>query len=256
VVSNNSVVDGSGGGIYSDGGTVSVTTSTIHGNHANGGSGGGINASGDWLLVDHSTVDGNTATGDGGGIYATTKDTGTNAGSIGNDGSFILDSTIGNNSAQSFGGGVAFESTGALTVISTTIAMNNAQYGGGVYQTSTGTVELGNTILAGNVALSIPNGPDAYGTFTDLGHNLIGISDGSTGFTVSTLVGSGIAPVLAKLSPLGLHGGTTATYALLPGSLALHSGDVSLDNTYGITTDQAGNPRFTGGLVDIGSLES
>ena len=43
-----------------------------------------------------------------------------------------------------------------------------------------GTVTLGNTIVAGNTATT--SGPDALGTFASQGNNLIGETDGSSGW--------------------------------------------------------------------------
>ena len=46
------------------------------------------------------------------------------------------------------------------------------------------TVHLGNTIVAGNTAST--SGPDVNGTFTSEGNNLIGKTDGSTGWVAPT----------------------------------------------------------------------
>ena len=70
---SNSVVSGQsfGNGIFNFG-TLIVTKSTINDNStAGGGNGGGINNDGGTVTLTNSTVSGNTAGGDGGGIYST-----------------------------------------------------------------------------------------------------------------------------------------------------------------------------------------
>ena len=99
------------------------------------------------------------------------------------------------------------------------------------------------TIIATNTTALAANGPDAFGAFTDSGSNLIGESDGSTGFgaglTPSTLVGTSLSPIDPLLRPLGFYGGPTMTMALKAGSPAIAAGTP----VSGITTDQRGVAR-------------
>jgi hypothetical protein len=86
-------------------------------------------------------------------------------------------------------------------------------------------VKTRNTIIAGNSASS--NGPDVQGPFTSQGYNLIGKSDGSSGFTNGTngdQVGTSGSPLDPMLGPLQDNGGPTQTHALLAGSPALDAG--------------------------------
>jgi hypothetical protein len=90
------------------------------------------------------------------------------------------------------------------------------------------------------------------GTFLSLGHNLIGVTNGSSGFSSSgDRVGSAAAPLDPKLGPLANNGGPTLTMALLLGSPAIDAGDPSVAPS----TDQRGINRPIGPAPDIGAFE-
>lgn len=99
---------------------------------------------------------------------------------------------------------------------------------------------------------------DVSGYFLSRGHNFVGISDGSSGFTNNAhndLVGSGSAmdPMLNGLSD---NGGPVYTCALQPGSPALDAGDDSLlGSPWFLASDARGYPRKLGAHVDIGAYE-
>ena len=124
--------------------------------------------------------------------------------------------------------------------------------GGGI-DNGDGTVTIGNTIVAVNTATA--GGPDALGGFATQGNNLIGQTDGSSGWTGSDLTGTGAEPLNPLLAPLGDYDGPTQTAALLPGSPAIDAGNNALIPA-GVTTDQRGLPRNVNGVVDIGAFES
>ena len=88
------------------------------------------------------------------------------------------------------------------------------------------------------------------GTIASQGNNLIGETDGSSGWVGSDLTGTIASPLDPLLAPLGDYGGPTQTMALLPGSPAIGAGIVGA----GITTDQRGVPR--GSVVDIGAFQA
>jgi hypothetical protein len=246
---------GDGGGIWSSGSTLTVTNCFINGNSA-GGIGGGIAASnGGTLNLIGSTVSGNTGTGPFGGGIA-------NFGSLAN----IVNSTISGNSALNggSGGGIANSNSGSMNLTNSTVSGNNAQSGGGIYSDS-GNVVVKNTIVARNSANG--SGPDASGTFVSDGFNLIGKTDGSTGFGVATdLTGSVSSPLDPGLDPMGLqyNGGLTKTIRLNLGSAALDKG-TSSGLTGMLFGDQRGFPRTYddpaianaagGDGTDIGALE-
>ena len=75
MVSSNRAVGGSGGGIYNNGGTITVTGSIISRNMATGLSsvGGGIFSVGT-MTISHSTISDNTAAISGGGIIGCRDD--------------------------------------------------------------------------------------------------------------------------------------------------------------------------------------
>jgi hypothetical protein len=95
-------------------------------------------------------------------------------------------------------------------------------------------------------------GPDVYGTFNSLGHNLIGAANDSSGFSgPGDLVGSTALPLDPRVAPVANNGGPTPTMALLPGSPAIDAGNTSLAPM----TDQRGFPRPAGLAADIGAYE-
>ena len=172
-----------GGGILNND-TLTLTNSTLTGNHA-GGNGGAILNTGT-LSVTNSTFSGNDATS-GGGIF--------------NDGTLtVTNSTLNGNSV-----------TGSGTS------------GGGGLGLHTGTAALTNTIIAGNTAAgSAPDDIDGPLAVTSGANNLIGNVGTSGGLTDQT--NGNIVGHSALLVALGDHGGTTQTIALLPGSPALGGG--------------------------------
>jgi hypothetical protein len=160
---------------------------------------------------------------------------------------------VGNTAAGTgLGGGGIFRYTGSLALTSCTLTGNSApQGGGGIASYSTpGPVQLVNTIVAGN---SGGGSPDVQGAFASLGHNLIGATDGGTGWVPSDLTGTAANPLDPVLGPLQDNGGPTQTMALLPGSPALDAGD----NAYAPQWDQRGPgfPRIVGGIIDLGAFE-
>ena len=238
-----------GGAIHNDG-TLTVSFSTLSGNTAIAAGGGIFN--GRALIISSSTLVGNIAGSNaGGGIYSNNYSSGPLT---------VINSTFFGNSAPHSDGGGIF-AINPLTVISSTFSGNSANGGGGISApTSPWTCQ--NTIIAGNRAMV---GPDVYLPYnppvTSLGHNLVGVTDGSSGWTGTDLTGTSAAPLDPKLGPLANNGGPTQTMALLPGSPAIDAGDNSLAvDAQGnpLTTDQRGPgfPRIVNGTVDIGAFES
>jgi hypothetical protein len=243
-ISGNSAVNG-GGVSNSDTGTVNVTNSAISNNSASSGGGGIVNEGGCTLNVTSSTVSNNTATD------------GSQGGGINNGGSLsVTNGTISNNSASN-GGGIFNRSGGAVNLTSSTVSNNSAGTGGGINNSSGSTAaRLGSSIVAGNTA---PSGPDLAGAFTSQGHNLVGASDGTNGFTNGTggdIVGTASAPVDPQLLPLANYGGPTQTQLPLPSSPAIDAGDDAVLNPpLNLATDQRGFARMVGAHVDIGAVE-
>ncbi len=160
----------------------------------------------------------------------------------------ITDSTIVDNSTSGPGGGIHVYA-GTLTAVNDTISDNSASSGGGIASDPGTTLTIANTIVAGNTATT--SGPDVLGSFGSQGTNLIGATDGSTGWVGSDLTGTTAQPLDAMLAPLGNYGGPTETMALLPGSPAIGAGTP----ISGITTDQRGFARPASN-PDIGAFQT
>ena len=154
--------------------------------------------------------------------------------------------TISGNSSAGAGGGIY--NTGTATAMNCTIVNNQSGFAvGGI--NNGGTFTISNSIIAGNMA-AIQTGVDASGTFMSLGHNLLGKSDGATGFTAAgDQTGTVAAPLDPQLLALANNGGPTRTRALQSTSPAINAGDNALAPTY----DQ----RFLlrNGTSDIGAYE-
>ncbi len=173
---------------------------------------------------------------------------GTAGGGLANSGTATLTNcTVSGNTSTDNGGGLVNLSAANLTVIDGTVSGNTAKNlgGGGIF--NAGAAKLTNTINAGNNASP---GPDADGAVTSEGFNLVGITDGSSGWVSSDLKGTGPSPLNPLLAALGNYGGPTQTLALLPGSPAIEAGSSP------VTTDQRGVSRPNGTASDIGAFES
>jgi hypothetical protein len=260
-----------GGGLYNRG-IASGSMSSFSGNSAVYGA--GIYNSYK-LNLTGLTISANTATSVGGGIYGTGPLALLN----------VMNSTISNNGTSNSGGGVYLTAGGVVNVLNTTIAGNTAHFNGGGIVPS-GTTSIVNSTIAGNIAggqgggvwtfaqfgggdylgtiialNTSPVGPDTFGPAVSQGHNLVGKSNGGTGFVNGVngdQVGSVASPIDPKLGPLQNNGGPTSTMALLPGSPAIDAGDDAvLGAPLFLTTDQRGPgfPRRSGVHVDIGAFE-
>jgi hypothetical protein len=257
-VSNNAAGAGGAGGIFNCG-MLRVTDSTVSGNTDGGNGGGGIfNNGAATATVTRSIISNNSAGGilNGGTMNVTDTTVGGNTafegGGIANFGALsITNCTVSGNTASA-GGGIL--NNGELNVTSSTVSNNAAREGGGIIylinQVNDSSSKLTNSIVAGNTASF---GPDLRGQFISQGHNLIGKSNGSTGFNDGVnddIVGTADGPVDPRLAPLGNYGGPTQTQLLLCGSPAIDAGDNSAS-----ATDQRGVARPAGEAADMGAVE-
>jgi hypothetical protein len=280
----------SGGGVY-NGGTLTLTDSTVHGNTSI--SGGGIYNEAT-LTLEKSVVRDNRAEGAqhsavaGGGIY--------NGGTL-----TLIDSTVSNNSAFSAGGGVAniFGATatltgctvsrnaatlleygggggisndgyGTMTLVNSTVSENSSPRGGAII--NSGTLTLMNSTLTSNGteqggdvqteggSVAVRNSlidsdcsDFASGTpdVVSLGNNIE--SPGNTcGFDTNKGDLFDVTAEQLNLGPLEDDGGPTMTHALLPGSVAI---DKIPEADCEVTTDQRGVARPQGPACDVGAFE-
>ncbi len=214
-----------GAGILNDGGTLTISNSTVSANVVN-------------LNCPSKDGDCNVS---GGGIY--------NLGKL-----RIINSTVSGNAANFTGfgvsGGGGISSAGTVVMSNATIAVNTAiTSGGGVGSAPIAKMTLQNTIISNN------SGGNCDGSMQSSGYNLS--SD-------STCALSGLGDMNntdPKLGPLGDNGGQTQTMALPSGSPAVDAGNPN-GCTDGLghllKKDQRGMPRpdseDTGGC-DIGAYE-
>jgi hypothetical protein len=227
------------------------------------------------LTVTNSTIGGpgaaNTATGGkggDGGAAGTSGSGGANGGSAGNGGdgegggfyvnkasAQLTNDTTASNQATAGAAGAVGTPSGTGTEGAAGTAGTGS--GGGYFdQGSAGDVNrLINTIIDLDTAAT---DPDVHGTFTSQGHNIIGQLGTSTGFVASDMLGVSAAQL--QLGPLQDNGGPTPTDALLPGSVAIDTGDNSVNATLNFQ-DQRGFPRPVdggtglGAITDIGAFE-
>jgi hypothetical protein len=239
-----------GGGIANFG-TLTLDNTAIVGNTADScpsscgwgtpASGGGIRNSGT-LTINDSTISGNSAEHDGGGI-ANGDEYDEHGGSV-----TVNNSTIsGNRAVFDDGGGIYSNNhNGAtLTISNSSIAGNASSYlgaGGGIRIVTVSGLVMRNTIIARNSAAYFP---DLAGHLTSSGYNLIGNTQGGSGFDATDLLN--IDPLLG---PLQDNGGPTSTMAVGVGSPALNAGDPA---QLGIP-DQRGVVRKGG--VNIGAYQA
>ncbi len=233
--SSGASANGYAGGIYNSNGTLTVSNSTISGNIA--GAGGGIlNDNTGTVTVNNSTISGNRSSfSDGGGIYLGGGISATLT---------VSNSTISGNSTNNGGGGI-FNVDGSVMVSNTTISGNTAGAGGGIYVAGnggSGHMVARNTIIAVNTA---SNGADVLGNLGSQGYNLLGSTQGASGWVSTDLLNAN--PLLGSLRN---NGGPTQTMSLLAGSPALDAGDPTQANV----PDQRGVPRTSG--VNIGAFQA
>ncbi len=249
----------SGSSAFMNSGTATISNSTLSDN------GSAIYNTGT-LTINNSMLSANVLnaapgeTVEGGAIYMDGGNLANNNSTIANNfiygGASTASPSGGGTPAGSALGGGLYVAAGTVTIDHSTIADNEAAVtnpavasalGGGIYNAAgASAVQMHDTILADNSTWD--DGQDLYGGFTSQGHNLIGNTNGGSGFVSSDLVN-----VNPQLGPLQNNGGPTQTMALLAGSPAINAGD----NTNAPAYDQRGPgfPRIVGGTIDIGAFE-
>jgi hypothetical protein len=204
----------SAGGLWNQG-VLWIQNSTVR-NNSSQETGGGIANFGTLTLVGSSIMN-NTYSGPdpaaGSGIYGGAKMT--NCTVTGNSGSV---------------GAIAY---GSYTIRNSTISSNSG-FGVYVYPTEISSASVGNCIIGGNAGST-----DVNGSFTSAGYNLIGRTNGSSGWgAAGDQLGSAASPLNPRLLPPGLYGGATPTMPPAFGSPAMDQGQ-----SFGVVEDQRGRPR-------------
>jgi len=232
---NGYATDAGGGAIFNDGGTLTVTNSTLAGNSAT------------LALLGFAT---------GGAIY-------TNGGTL-----TVNTSTFsGNGAAISNGGGTVnvfnctFAGSGILNGGGTVIVNSSTFVGSPIYNSRATTCgEAGNSpcvvVLRNTIVTNSSSNVNCVGPIKDGGYN---IDDGTTcgfwGAGCTLRGGTSFCNTNPQLEPAGLNsnGGPTQTIALEPGSPAIDAGSA----TFGNSVDQRGFVRPGAGAVtrSIGAYE-
>jgi hypothetical protein len=247
--------DGVGGGIaVATTANLVLNNSVLSGNRAQGGEGG-----------EGRFLGGTGGIGGGGGIYlatgaSLTLDNNTFSGNLAQGGKAGTSEEYGDpygTGGMGSGGGLWVAADATAHLASSTMATNESLggestsgfvsgYGGGIE--TQGSLDIRNTVLANNSVNQNGVGPDLSGSLAFSGYNLIGQTQGGSGFDVTDLL-----DVDPLLGPLQNNGGPTKTMALLPGSPAIDAGD----NTGAPKWDQRGrgHPRIVNGTIDIGAFE-
>ncbi|HVE58897.1 MAG TPA: CSLREA domain-containing protein, partial [Pyrinomonadaceae bacterium] len=194
-----SVMSGRGGGIYNNGGTLTLNFLNITGNTA--ANGGGVNNAGTATIsINNTAIFANMATGAGGGlqnfagnttnifnssIYGNTcNSTGTGGGGMQANGTInIVNSTFsGNNSVGGSGGAIYYNGT-VLNITNSTFSENISTNNGAIHKSGATPLNIRNTIVDGNNGAAAS--PDVTGAVNSLGNNAIGNYGTSTGWIAS-----------------------------------------------------------------------
>lgn len=222
VITGNIASSAGGGVSVADGGVLArVTSSTVANNAASGplGRGGGLFIWEGSLIVTDSTVHSNSATVSGGGIFSNTT--------LSTRRTTVLGSTVSGNSSLSRGGGI-YNYDGITQVRHSTVTANTAPDGFGSGVASAGDsntrTDIVGSIVAGNTHSDVDFTDGTGNSFQSLGYNLIG-----SGSALAKFNGAGDQSNIAdpKLGPLADNGGPTQTHALLMGSPAIDAGNPS-----------------------------
>jgi hypothetical protein len=211
-----------GGGLYVNGASLTLASSTITSNQGTGGPGG---------------LNGHVGFSEGGGLYnssntgtptvtgSTLSDNSADGGGIYNHGTLaVRNSTLSGNSASlgyGYGGGIYNDVFGTLTVTGSTLSGNSAD-GGGIW--NSGALTVSNSTLSGNSAIYSGGGVENVGALTVSNSTLSGNS--------AIYSGGGIYTTLTN--PVTLTNVTlTANRAIVfgGGGLYVYSGSPLLDNT-------------------------
>jgi hypothetical protein len=241
-ISDGYFVDGSysgdsGAGIRVSGSTLNLTNSTVSNNATGWPGGGGMELRSGTANVSNSTFIGNS------GVYGGGIDT-SNTTTLN-----VTNSTFSGNSATQAGGGLSVSGTG--DIVNSTISGNTAGWsdGGGGINNEAGAITVRNSIIANN-----PTGGNCFNHYDEPQYPFVGVNslvdDGScsAGFVNSSSI---------LLSALGSYGGSTQTFALLPGSSAIDTGDDTICTSAPVNNlDQRGIARPQGAHCDIGAYES
>jgi hypothetical protein len=248
IVANNFVGDHDGAGVF-NAATLHMFDCQFVGNSIIGPGYGGALASSSSLTMQRCAFAGNRAFDRGGAMYLT--------------GSATLDdcTLVGNVASSGYGGGGIFTAATLLirncTIVGNQATGGGAPVGGGGVHVAAGSTSIRNTVIAGNSASA---GPDCLGPFMSEGFNLIGKTNGSTGWgALGDQYGTTTSPLNPMLGPLQDNGGLTPTMEPLSGSPVIDQGFTGggVDQRgRNRPFDHPGSPNYQfGDGSDIGAVE-
>jgi predicted outer membrane repeat protein len=287
-ISNNTAINGSGGGIENiEGASLTLQDSTVTGNVDSASPGGGVD-NGGTLTITGGTFSGNQATQGGAiynnGFYASMNDSpgtlfssntaSSDGGAIyNNQGYFsVMAALFTGNSSQSSAAsyvscGGAICNVGTAYINESTFTTNTTNGSGGAIQNySSGYLYLEDDTITGNTATGSGSGLDIASTaIPTINNTIISENTAIAGAANSDCNGcaasNGVANLIGvtvNLGPLALNGGPTQTMMPLPGSPAINAGNPAPPGTEGFdTTDQRGFSRLSpSGGLDIGAVQT
>ncbi len=241
-VASGPAADQGGGGLFNDGGQLTVRTSRIEGNSADGaaGSGGGILNDGGTLSVSSSTIADNTAMRAGGGVEA-------DIGSTNLDRVILRDNQTGPTPGN--GGGLHVTGAGTVNVTRSDVSGNKASAeGGGLWNSAVGTMTVTDSQFRGNTASGPAADQGGGALFNDGGSLTVedsSIRDNDADGTSGS--GGGILNNTGELSVTStLISGNSATRA--GGGIEAVAGTTTLQHVTLKGNDTGPNPGNGGGL--------
>jgi predicted outer membrane repeat protein len=259
----------SGGGLQMFGpGTLVLESIVVKDNSSTGA--GGLFYNNGFTSIRNSTFSGNHSENEGGAILGSQFTPGTHGEAE------LINSTIDDNSAVGFGGGVYLANEAHLRILSSTITRNEADSdgngagdGGGLNHNAddpgaSDEFQVANTLLAGNFTGDDDGDTQCSGNaYTSLGYNLRSDEDAAE-IDSAGCIGFGAPGDFVSATPMiagapATNGGPTPNVALLAGSPAIDAGNPATPGgAFPVcpATDQRG--LFRGGAAgrcDIGSYE-
>ncbi len=178
-----------GGGVYNNGGNLTITNSTFRGNGAGindpgDNDGAGVYHNGGVLTITNSTFTRNGAYSEGGGVYIASGTT------------TVTNSTFSNNGNVFQHGSGIYANAGNLTINMSTFSNNTANLGAGVF-VWTGTADITNSTFSGNSS-NQGGGVDNFATTTIINSTFSGnsssagagggVSNGGTLYLYNTIL--------------------------------------------------------------------
>lgn len=253
VIRNNTAGDGAG--MYNENSAPSIAESLFDANAASN-NGGGMSNYFSLPLVRRSTFTGNTAA-NGAGMYNTSGSSHT-----------LIHCWLKGNTASNGGGAITNESS-VTKLINCVVSGNLASVTGGALDNQGSTVSLINSTVSGNrsagqgaaqnqggsliVRNSVlyANSSGINGTYTLTNSLVDGLSVTTNGNLTGTTFPQFVLTPMPSMAPF-----TIGDYNLQPCSPLINAGGL---DTLGLSlpeVDIAGNPRFSGGRLDIGAYEA